>query len=98
MIKPGSIVAIKPFIPNDNRIYVKWLPVCDEKTPYIVRDVLHFNNTKIPAAVFEEGIIGYHPDGVELNIGFEHLVELLPPEDISEEIRKIQENYQVLKF
>lgn len=84
----NSIVAIRnlgnlsltPFA-----AFIKWLPIQDEKTPYVVRDIID------GGVVLQEGIIGVML-GSELALRPEYVIELLPPEDISEEIKEIQVN------
>lgn len=86
MIKVGSIVAVKNGwdIHPDNIPFVKWRPVCDEKTPYTVRAC------DGKCALLEEGIIGIHPLlNCEYGVNLEYLIELLPPENVEiEEIIK----------
>lgn len=96
----GSIVVIKPhqeiilfsLIPH-----IKWYPVCDEKTPYIIRDIKKCPFNGLIGATFEEEIIGYNGYEKELGIDLKLLTELLPPEDISEKINNIIENFQLIK-
>ena len=93
-MKVGSIVAIKPGHKHDHPNIV-WMPVTDGKTPYVIREIVTCSVKKSYVAYFEEGIIGYSSLGIEIGILLESLIELLPPEDISEEIKNIQENYQL---
>ena len=89
----GSIVAIRnlgnlsqtPFA-----AFIKWLPVQDEQTPYVVRDIID------GGVVLQEGVIGIMLMS-ELCIRPEYVIELLPPEDISEEIKEIQVNHLPLE-
>ena len=99
-MKPGSIVVVLPFEPVDQyKPFIKWLPVADEKTPYMLRNVMpsEYDVSGIMCN-FEEGVIGYDPlnPGVELCIGASKLRELLPPEDISEMIEEIQTDFVTL--
>ena len=40
------------------------------------------------SVVFEEGIFGYHPDGREIFLRKEYVIEVLPPEDLTEFIEE----------
>lgn len=88
-MKPGSIV-ICLFVEThpDWNPYVKWLPKMDEKTPYMIREILESDNNII-GVYFEEGIIGYNSRNQELLFPISHVREILPPDEISEEIKEI---------
>ena len=79
----GSIVAIKNFPINPEvGSWAKWIPTCDERTPYVIRDIVINPADGIELCMFEEGVIGYNPHlNKELGIGKNHLIELLPPEE-----------------
>ena len=86
MIQAGSIVAVqnKGEIPPELLPHVKWLPIMDSETPYVVRSIDGMY------ATLEEGIVGYYC-GEEICFNSHILIELLPPgemviEDIIEEI------------
>lgn len=82
-MKNGSIAVVKklPELAEHAKKYVKWLPVDDEKTPYVLRD----GEEDIDGVFiyrFEEGFIGTNPfTGSEFGIPSDFLVELLPPEE-----------------
>jgi len=85
-MKVGSIVVVKPFIAHPfHAPFIKWEPVKDEKTPYMIREIGK-GGDGTPAAVFEEGIIGYLPGNIEIALYCNVLIELLPPEDIAEQV------------
>ena len=92
-MKPGTIVVVIPhdINPSMTRLgWIKWYPVMDEKTPYMIRSINTDPLFKTPVYYFEEGIIGYNPNNrLELGLNIECLRELLPPEDISEQIEEI---------
>lgn len=82
-MKEGSIVVVKK-LPSelDDRIKdsVKWLPIDDQKTPYVLRDgELEYGKM---IWRFEEGVIGYNPfTKIEWGIPSDLLIEILPPEE-----------------
>lgn len=85
-MKVGSIVVVKPIPIGWALPFVKWTPIQDEKTPYMVREVV---NGELGIGIYlEEGVIGYGPDDLELGIHVEYVREVLPPEDISELIEE----------
>jgi len=86
-MKPGSIVVCRKIAVGDiNEPYVKWLPQMDEKTPYMIRDECMCEGTKEVVVFFEEGIIGYNIHNYELGFPLSHIREILPPEDIAEQV------------
>ncbi len=85
-MKIGSIVVILP-IPHKEtlpRNIVKWLPVDDENTPYMVRG-FHEDRTGV---MLEEGIIGY-VHGKEICIDIKFVREIMPPANVEEMIEAI---------
>jgi len=88
-MRVGSIVVVKKLRISDfQRKFIKWLPVDDEKTPYIIRSNLVEKG--VVMNTLEEGIIGYGQNGdIELHIEDFQLREVLPPEDINEEIQEL---------
>lgn len=92
-MKPGTIVVCLPISPKgEPGTWVEWAPVMDEKTPYMVRNTDYCEGTKRNMVRFEEGIIGYNPySGVELGFPISHVREILPPGEISEEIKEVLE-------
>ena len=92
-MKPGTIVVVLPHNIDPMMVkegWIKWYPVTDEKTPYVIRSVTTDPALRTPVYHLEEGIIGYNPHiNKELGLNKECLRELLPPEDISEEIEEI---------
>lgn len=91
-MKPGTIVVVLPLrhkISESAMSLVKWLPQDDEKTPYMIREEVLCPVSNSRTFYLEEGIIGYNCCGDELGLGIDDLRELLPPEDISEEIEEI---------
>lgn len=91
-MKPGSIVVVLPLpdfkpTPNDG---VKWLPITDERTPYVIRQFDNSSNCGTPCATFEEGCIGHHPTThEEYAWDARYLREIAPPEDISNFIEEM---------
>lgn len=78
----GSIVVVKKLPPTPEAVsrLVKWLPVDDERTPYVLRD----GDDDFGEMIWrlEEGVIGYNPlTGEEWGLPTEFLVEVLPPEE-----------------
>lgn len=89
MIQPKSIVAVKrlPEIYNKPtvRAALEWLPIQDEKTPYMIKHMgvcpCGCGNSM---GFLEEGIIGYDiRTGAEIGIFVDFLIELMPPEKVS---------------
>lgn len=94
---PGSIVVVKKInIQQIDPCILSQitLPVDDEKTPYMIRMIDKDNDGDL-CAIFEEFSMG-RIDGQEVGILLTYLIELLPPEDISEMMSEIQENHQVI--
>jgi hypothetical protein len=91
-MKIGSIVVVLPMKEGHVRPEVKWLPVMDEKTPYMIRDIGFCFASMSRYAVFEEGVIGHNfLTGTELGVPLSQLREILPPgevklEEILEEV------------
>ena len=58
-MRPGTIVVCLP-CPTGNP-YVKWEPVMDEKTPYMIREFIPKEQTydNQDGVYFEEGVIGH---------------------------------------
>ena len=83
-MKARSIVVVLPMgAGNYVRPEVKWLPVMDEKTPYMIRNIRFCLVTMTHYAVFEEGIIGYNfLTEDELGIPLSQLREILPPGEV----------------
>jgi len=84
-MKVGSIVVVKPIgkVPDKYKHVVKWLPTQDEQTPYMIRQIGKFEGGK--GVMFEEGAIGYD-NSQEIMLHVRFVREILPPEDISEQI------------
>lgn len=85
VMKPGTIVVcLKANIHPTITGKVKWLPVQDENTPYMIREI----GGKIDGnkgVSFEEGVIGYS-NSSELLFPLARVREILPAEDIREQI------------
>ncbi len=65
---PGSIVVvIKHPVLNSNVI---WMPVMDENTPYMIREILdpHVMIDNVAGAYLEEGIVGWDNDNIQEEI------------------------------
>lgn len=77
----GSIVVVKKIGPSCYDHLIKWKPVDDNKTPYMVRGINDYGSV-----IFEEGVIGYWSNGDEIHLKKEWIVEILPPEDITEQV------------
>ncbi len=89
-MKPGTIVAVRPFTPVDDAIpLIKWLPIRDGKTEYIIRGLREDTNSHRTIYYLEEGVVGHNHRGVEIGFSIHVLIELLPPattEEIMEAI------------
>lgn len=86
-MRVGSIVVVRPVPQGRFAPYIKWLPVQDENTPYMVREIR--SESSGYGVLLEEGIIGYTPKGVEIGIKMPYVKEVLPPEDIAEEVENM---------
>lgn len=88
-MKVGSIVVVLPLpkVVESVAHLVKWLPVSDENTPYMVRSIFDDKNKDV-LVTLEEGIVGYNTDGIEFGIPIEYFREILPPEDLTELIEE----------
>jgi len=85
----GSIVVVLPFeVDEEYKSDVKWLPVMDEKTPYMIRTMERVITGNIGVS-FEEGVIGVNNYGNEYLVHIKYVREVLPPEDISLEIEEM---------
>lgn len=80
-MRPGTIVVCLPCTIHPSVAdAVKWVPVQDEKTPYMVREV----SMKVDGhegVSFEEGVIGWK-NGEELIFPVTCVREILPPESV----------------
>lgn len=83
-MQPGSIVVVKQVPLGHWAPFIKWMPIQDEKTPYMVRDIREDSGS----VILEEGIIGYSPKGVELSILRHYVREILPPGDLTKIIEE----------
>lgn len=96
-MKVGSIVVCLPFPIRLEQIpRIKWLPITDKKTPYMVRNLGEHLGTKW--ITFEEGVIGIGKFGQEIALDSQYVKEILPPEHISKEIEEIIDNHQLIKI
>lgn len=85
----GSIVVILPpgATPHPSmKPYIKWLPLEDEKTEYMIRDMAPWSDDG-HTVIFEEGVIGTL-DGDEIGVWSKYLREVLPPGSDMEEINE----------
>lgn len=90
-MKAGSIVVCLPVSIHDcwtGRI--KWLPVMDQETPYLLREVNPTSNGGM-GVLFEEGTIGYNGEGNELCFPADYVREILPSDNIMESIMEMVE-------
>jgi len=88
-MKVGSIVVcLYVDASEDKDKDIKWLPVMDEKTPYMIRSIKNNCASGSIGVLFEEGVIGLLPSGSELQFPIEKVREILPPENISEQIEE----------
>lgn len=96
-MKVGSLVVVKklPVIPAPERI--EWLPVDDESTPYVIRNITRCAVSGDDVAHFEEGIIGFN-DTVELGVPLEYLREVQSPDDLESMLSEVQECCEVLEL
>ena len=86
----GSIVVVLklPSPPPLLKDFIKWLPVDDERTPYTLATIAEHKPNKL-SVTFEEGVIGYAPNGREIEMSSKYVREILPPSPIDEEIQYI---------
>lgn len=83
----GSLVVVKPIYRNrDNAI--KWLPVDDESTIYVIRGIHQGISrdgigTITTGVHFEEGVIGYNDNGTEICLVIDLVREVQAPGEIS---------------
>ena len=91
-MKVGSIVVVKPIPASSIDHLIKWKPIQDEETPYMIRGIDTYNGEtsgeRILCVIFEEGIIGYHSDGLEIYLKKDYVREILPPENLEEFIEE----------
>lgn len=81
---PGSIVVVLP-LPDSYRSLCDWVPVDDEKTHYMIRDVVPSGFSGKPMAYLEEGSLGWFM-GEEIGFDLEYLREVMPPDDLAIEL------------
>jgi hypothetical protein len=88
-MKPGSLVVVKPlgltlgqYTVNGHLCVIKWLPVQDEETIYMVRTIVEGHCDKYCVGL-EEGEIGHTIEGYELYINVDMVREVQPPMEIS---------------
>lgn len=98
-MKPGTIVVCLKVTPQgEPGTWVEWLPIMDEKTPYMIREVDVCKGTQQDIVRFEEGVLGYNPNnGGELGFPITHVREILPPGEISEEIKEVLEQENLVR-
>jgi len=87
-MKVGGIVVCLPIgtIDSTQAGFIKWLPVQDKNTPYTIRGIDKSPISGRRGVTFEEGVIGHNKSGKELMFPIENIREILPPEDIAEEV------------
>lgn len=79
-MKIGSLVVVKTcYVDDSMKHLVKWMPIQDEETIYVVRDIPWAG-----AAYLEEGVIGFVPNDSEIGISFKVLIEVQPPMNLEE--------------
>ena len=79
-MKIGSLVVVKTcYLDNSMKSLVKWMPIQDEETIYVIRDI-----PCAGAAYLEEGVIGFSPNDIEIGISFMVLIEVQPPMNLEE--------------
>ena len=95
-MRVGSIVVCLPVTISDCwKGKISWLPVMDENTPYMIREIHpSAEDINIIVVVFEEGIIGYNDNGIELAFPADYVREILPAENIFELIEEL--NYEMV--
>ena len=90
-MKAGSIVVCLPSpIHEDWNGRIKWLPVMDQETHYLLREVYPTADGSI-GVLFEEGVIGYNFHGQELSFPAEYCREVLPADNLMESILEMIE-------
>jgi hypothetical protein len=80
-MKVGSIVVVIRPVDTAGNPDVRWLPVGDNKTLYVVRELVDFHGT--PEVLLEEGVIGFNPNGSEISLKLHIVKEVQPPEEVS---------------
>lgn len=94
-MKPGTIVVCLPCnISEYGRSLAKWIPVADEKTPYMIREIVKIVSND--GILFEEGIIGHLSTGLEISWDIQYVREILPPGTISEEIQEVLDEHLLI--
>lgn len=97
-MKPGTIVVcLKTDVQESLLHLIKWIPVMDEKTPYMVRTIGVCPVYKEEFVTFEEGTIGIQHNGEELGFPISRVREILPPGEISEEIKEVLEQENLVR-
>lgn len=87
-MRPGTIVVCLPHKPLNE--YITWYPQLDKRTPYMIREFLgkdRIQGHQDEGVYFEEGVIGVY-NGNEIAYPVRFLREILPPDDIPEEIKE----------
>lgn len=96
-MKPGSLVVVLPLnIHPTMRAYVKWLPVDDSNTQYVIREVIDtvYNTSGV---YLEEGEVG-HIYGVEIAIQIESIREIQAPGEVNvEALMEESKSYQLVE-
>ena len=80
-MKPGSLVVVIRPVNTGGDPGVKWVPVGDNETPYVVREIRECPTGL--GVMFEEGVIGLNPDGSEWGLDIKLVREIQPPEEVS---------------
>ena len=78
-----SIVVIKPAeLAHEMARLIKWQPIRDEKTPYVIRGFDVCPVSKETVVFLEEGVVGYNDVGKEIGVNISFCIEILPPGEV----------------
>ena len=101
-MKVGSIVVIKKgacspefvrYAEESYKTKLNWIPKDDEETTYLIRE------TRKKTVLFDENILGFSACGKEIGIGYEYVIEVLPPdENFVSELEKVIDRFEFNKF
>lgn len=76
----GSLVVIKKLPKGKTQKGVVWLPIDDESTPYVIRNILQCNGGM--GVYLEEGVLGYFGE-LEIGLDIRYVREVQSPMEVS---------------
>jgi hypothetical protein len=93
------VVCLRLEIHPENKPFVKWIPVADEKTIYTVRDIIpksHIAGHTEDGVYLEEGVVGFTPYGYEITIPISWLREVQGPGEL--DLEAIMKEEEVMAY